>query len=203
MRGGARPNAGRPAGIPNRVKRQAELMRVAKPGRGKPGVEYLQKYLRRFDALADAAWKANEPALFTKYSKIVIECSTVLSNFQTPKLSAVATVPVNTENRLTKFVVSIFEPRQSRQSVNLPAPDAAASEVVDAVAQPAAPEPPQPEPPPPKPQPSAPPSPSPNANGDLAPLMSCNQPRSVYEHLFFSTWRAPLIRGGMTRGGRG
>jgi hypothetical protein len=98
-RGGARINAGRKPGIPNRIKQQTGFLRAAansKANRGKPklGVEYLQKNLRRFDALADEAWLDNEPALFTRYSNIVIQIATTLASFQTPRLSATATTQV-------------------------------------------------------------------------------------------------------------
>jgi hypothetical protein len=95
----------------NRVKQQSELMRVAKqyrPGRGRLGVEYLQKALSRFERLADQAWKANEPALFTRYSNIAISIATGLAGYQTPRLSAVATVPVPA-SRVTDVHLTIFE----------------------------------------------------------------------------------------------
>jgi hypothetical protein len=76
--------------------------------RGELAVDYLQRCLSRFERLADAAWKSREPALFTRYSKICIEIAQGLASYQTPRLSAVASIKPPSE-KVTEFTLAIFD----------------------------------------------------------------------------------------------
>jgi hypothetical protein len=190
-RGGRRPNAGRKPGVPNRVKQQAGLMRVAatrKHGRGKLAVDVLQKHMNRFDQLADEALKDGEPALFLRYSKQAIECAVSLSGYQTPKLSAVMTAP--TQEWPINIKLKIFERQRVplKQIEHAPIVDSTTAPAVDAVvtdghSQSQAPKPEAPQPAPitkvdaePKPEPPL------NAYGT-------GSGRSLWEHPSFSPFR--------------
>jgi hypothetical protein len=178
-RGGRREGAGRPAGGTNRPKVQAALMSVAAKQKGRRGqlaVDYLQRNLSRFERLADAAWKARDPALFTRYSKVCIEIATSLATYQTPRLSAVATIAPQQRGSID-FELKIFDKQRVPVQIEARAVETTpAQEVTDAVAA----EPEQPAAERPKAEASpAPPSPDQN---NASPGPSWAQERSLYQH---------------------
>jgi hypothetical protein len=185
-RGGKREGAGRKPGVPNRVKVQAGLMRMAatrkSAGRAKLAVDVLQKRMNLFDRLADEALKDGEPALFTRYSKIAIECAVSLAGYQTPRLSAVMTTHPVDPSRVTKFTVSLFEPKSRRPLQQIEAtPTAGSAPAIDAAAAPA----PEPEAMKSEPSPAPPssPPPEPNAYG------TSNSGMSLWSHPAFGRQR--------------
>jgi hypothetical protein len=172
------PPAGRPAPSlrPPRAAKQ-------KGRRGELAVDYLQRNLSRFERLADAAWKARDPALFTRYSKVCIEIATSLATYQTPRLSAVATVAPQQRGAID-FELRIFDKQRVPVQIEArPAETTPAPEVIEAVAEP------EPAAEPPKPEPEASPTPPPP---DAPAPPSWAAPRSVLEH--------PSVRGSWLRG---
>jgi hypothetical protein len=134
-RGGARVGAGRPAGIPNKVRQQSKYMRRAasqKARGGKQGIDYLQKNLSRFDALAEEAWLDSDPILFTRYAKIVIEISSLLTQFQTPRLNAIAVAPAPIDGH-AEFHLNIFERERRPFAIESRRADEQTNNVIDAV----------------------------------------------------------------------
>jgi hypothetical protein len=184
-------------------------MRVAatrKSGGGKLAVAVLRKRMNLFDQLADDALKDGEPVLFTRYSKLAIECAVSLAGYETPRLSAILT-SATPQEKIINFELKIFErPRrplaiESQQSqpgktidaepvkeppANVSAPRQSSQRTEAAASEP------QPEP---QPQP---PSPTASQNGNASPepnVYGTGSGRSLYEHWALS----PSVRFG---GGR-
>jgi hypothetical protein len=171
-------------------------MSVAAKQKGKRGelaVDYLQRVLSRFERMADAAWKSRDPVLFTKYSKTCIEIATSLATYQTPRLSAVATIAPQQRGSID-FELKIFDkqrvPGQPVQIEAKPIADPAA-EVIEAVAfEPPAPEESKPA------EPEAPPPPTPplSATWPFDDGPTWRRERSLLEHpsmmpLMRCSWR--------------
>jgi hypothetical protein len=127
MRGGARPNAGRKKGGINRAKAEAALMRKAeyRTGRKLLAKDVLVTLLDDFHALARAAKDNNDPAGFVRWSKAAVECAALLAPYQSPKLNAITTVPVQEEGPVV-FKLNIFDRERKPENLpSLPPPESA------------------------------------------------------------------------------
>jgi hypothetical protein len=151
-------------------------------------VTTLRKLLAEYSALAETARRANDASGYKAWSAATERVATALMPFENARLSAVMTTPVDTSNRLTDFVLNIFEKAREPSKQIEHVPDAAPPEVIEAVAEPEPAKPEEPKPAEPEASPT-PPSPPP----DEAPAPpSWAAPRSLLEH--------PSMRGSWMRG---
>ena len=170
---------GRPKGSVNYPKAQHALMRATSfpKNRGKTltAISAMRSALAEASALASTARKAGDASAYRVWSQRVVEIARDLAPYETPKLSATLTSPVDTSRKLTDFVLTIFDKPRSPPVRQIEATATEVSPPADTVAA-------DPTPGPKPAEPEATPPASPSDDDAPAPGPSWSEPKSLWTH---------------------